>query len=312
MKKYVDLLIIGGGPAGLCAAQYAARASLSTLLAEEGALGGQAVFIDNLENYPGFAAGKTGADLTEIFRKQAEDFGAKIESTGIVSLKKQGTYFVSSTEDGGLIYAKAVILATGAGRKLLGVQGEEKFAGRGVSYCANCDGPFFKNKKIFVSGGGDAACDEAVFLTRVSPQITMLVRREEFRAQKAVAERALSNPSIKVIFSTRVVEIKGETKLSSLVLEDTKKGEIQEVEADALFVYAGIVPKSALVSGVEIQAACDETGFVITDQSMSTNVPGLFAAGDVRDSPFRQVAVAAAEGAIAAHSAANYCMRFTP
>jgi thioredoxin reductase (NADPH) len=198
-----------------------------------------------------------------------------------------------------------VILATGAVHRRLNVPGEEKFFGQGVSHCATCDGAFFRGKKIFVVGGGDAACDDAMYLSRLSPQVVMVHRRDRFRAQKALAERVLNNKNIEVRFNTIVKEIKGDQKLSSVVLEC--EGEMYEEPADAVFIFAGTIPQSSLVSGEgNLRAELDESGYVITDQKMATSVPGLFAAGDVRSGAFRQVVVAAGEGAVAAHSAAEY------
>lgn len=301
-----DILIAGGGPAGLAAAQYAARAGLGAFLCEAAGFGGQALEIDSAENYPGNAACKSGSELAEDFRVQAERFGASLENTGIASLKKTGNLFEAELEDGRTVNSGAVILATGAARKLLGVPGEETFAGRGVSYCAGCDGPFFRGKKIFVAGGGDAACDEARFLSKLSPSVTILVRRGAFGAQKALADRVLNTPGINVLFNERVAEIKGEKTLSTLVIENTETGERREERADALFVLVGILPRTELV--LPLGPELDANGFVITDAGMQSSVPGLFAAGDVRSSPFRQVVTAAADGAVAAHAAAAYIM----
>ena len=184
------------------------------------------------------------------------------------------------------------------------IPGETEFTGKGVSYCASCDGPFFKNKKIFVVGGGDAACDEAYFLSRISPEVTMLVRRETLRAQKAVAQRVLQHESIKLCFNTVIHTIKGQAKVESLLLQDTKTGKTHEENADAVFIFAGIVPRVDLVHGLAVEL--DSGQFIKTAQNMASSVAGLFAAGDVRSSPFRQVDVAAGEGAVAAHAAAEY------
>jgi thioredoxin reductase (NADPH) len=186
----------------------------------------------------------------------------------------------------------------------LGVPGEKEFSGRGVSYCATCDGPFFRNKKIFAVGGGDAACDEAQYLSRLSPQVILVHRRDRFRAQKAVAERVMRNKNIEVRFNTVVKEIKGRQKVSSVVLES--EGESREETADAVFIFAGTVPRSSPLAGGGLKAELDESGYIVTDQKMAASVPGLFAAGDVRSGTFRQIVVAAGEGAVAAHNAAEY------
>ena len=307
-----DLIIIGAGPAGLSAAQYAARANLSVLVLEQLAPGGQVLLIDVLENYPGIAPGKTGFEFIEDMQRQAESFGAKFLTEQAQALRKEGETFIVTQGNGRTLSAQAVIIATGAKHRTLDIPGEKEFYGRGVSYCATCDGPFFKNKKIFVVGGGDSACDEAQFLSRLTNQVIILHRRDRFRAQKALADRTLQNPNIRVRFNTVMKEIKGTGKVSSVVLEKTGSGagtaEISEESADAVFVFTGTVPQTALVSGANggLKAETDENGYIITDQNMASSAPGLFAVGDVRATPFRQVITAAGDGAAAAHCAAAY------
>jgi thioredoxin reductase (NADPH) len=317
MLTDVDLIIIGGGPAGLTAAQYGARSNLSVLVLEQLAAGGQALLIDVLENYPGIVPGKTGFDFCEDLRRQAEGFGAKFFTEQAQTFSKEGETFTITLGSGQSLRAPAVILATGAKHRTLDIPGEKEFFGRGVSYCATCDGPFFKNKKIFVVGGGDAACDEAQYLSHLTSQVIMIHRREKFRAQRALADRVLHNPNIEVRFNTVMKEIRGTGgKVSSVVLGEAgqypaKKEELSpipscEVEsADAVFIFTGTVPQTSLVSG-SLVAKTDEAGYIVTDERMATSVPGLFAAGDVRASPFRQVITAAADGAVAAHCAAAY------
>ena len=310
MLTDVDLIIIGAGPAGLTAAQYGARSNLSVLVLEQLAAGGQALLIDVLENYPGIAPGKTGFDFCEDLRRQAEGFGAKFLTEQAQTLSKEGETFTVTLGNGQSISASAVILATGAKHRALDIPGEKEFFGRGVSYCATCDGPFFKNKKIFVVGGGDAACDEAQYLSHLSSQVIMIHRREKFRAQKALADRVLHNPNIQVWFNTVMKEIKGTGgKLSSVVLGKTgplsSESKLSEESADAVFIFTGTVPQTSLVSG-DLIAKTDEAGYIITDERMASSIPGLFAAGDIRASPFRQVITAAADGAVAAHCAAAY------
>ncbi|MDR1586772.1 MAG: FAD-dependent oxidoreductase [Treponema sp.] len=322
-----DLLIIGAGPAGLTAAQYGARANLKTLVIEQLAPGGQVLLIDVLENYPGnvalldaggkvLAEPKTGFDFSQDLHRQAAAFGASFLSESVLSLEKEGDVFTAGLSNGETRKVPAVIIATGAKHRTLGVPGEKEFTGRGVSYCASCDGPFFRNKKIFVVGGGDAACDEARYLSRLSQMIVLVHRRDRFRAQKALAERVLCNPNIEVRFNTAVKEIRGGQKVESVILERTGNdgkgaGGIREEAADAVFVFAGITPQSALAGGgadgnAGLRAELDGNGCIVTDQKMASSVPGLFAAGDVRSGSFRQVVVAAGEGAVAAHSAAEY------
>jgi len=302
MGTDVDLVIIGAGAAGLTAAQYGARANLKTLLIEEMAPGGQALLIDHLENYPGYAETKSGFELAQDMQAQAEKFGAEFMTDSVNSLKKEGNTFVLSLAGGGTIHAQAVILATGAKHRTLDIPGEAQFSGRGISYCATCDGPFFKGKKMFVVGGGDAACDEAQFLAKLSDKIVMIHRRDRFRAQKSLADRVLRNKNIEVRFNTRMLEIQGDQKVRSVVLENLETKQTYQEETDAVFVFVGSIPQTALVPEVEK----DESGSIITDQRMESSIKGLFVAGDVRATPFRQVVVAAGEGAIAAHSAAQY------
>jgi len=307
-ESILDLIIIGAGPAGLTAAQYGARANLSVLVLEQLSPGGQALNIDVLENYPGIAPGKSGFEFGEDLRLQAEGFGAKILTEDAKALNKEGGLFIITLASGKTLKAQAVIIATGAKHRTLDIPGEKEFSGRGVSYCATCDGPFFKSKKIFVVGGGDAACDEAQYLSRLSNQVILIHRRERFRAQKALADRVLHNPNITVRFNTVMKEIRGTpgTKVSSVLLEEN--GTSREESADAVFIFTGIVPQTSLVSGAGsgLKVELDEAGYIVTDQKMASSVPGLFAAGDVRTTPFRQVITAAADGAVAAHCAAAY------
>ena len=313
MQTDADLIIIGAGPAGLTAAQYGARSNLSVLVLEQLAPGGQALLIDVLENYPGIPPGKTGFQFSEDLHRQAEGFGAKFLTEQVQALGKEGDVFTVTLGNGQTRRAHAVIFATGAKHRTLDIPGEEKFSGRGVSYCATCDGPFFKNKKIFVVGGGDAACDEAQYLSKLTNQVIMIHRRERFRAQKALAERVLRNPNITVRFNTVMKEIKGTDnapgggKVASVVLADAPPAENPPYEenADAVFIFTGTVPQTALVLD-SLKAETDGAGYIVTNERMASSVPGLFAAGDVRATPFRQVVTAAADGAMAAHCAAAY------
>ena len=301
-KKYdADLLVIGAGPAGLTAAQYGARAGLDVLVLEQLAPGGQALVIDVLENYPGIAQGKSGFDFCQDLHKQAEAFGARFLMDQVLSLNRDGICYSLLLGSGRKLSAPAVILAAGARHRTLNVPGEEEFAGRGVSYCATCDGPFFKNKKIVVVGGGDTVCSEAQYLSGLTSQVILVHRRDKFRAQKILADRVFKNPNIEVRFNTVIKEIRGQGKVTSVVFETRDRG-VYDEPADAVFVFTGVLPQSALVPDAEK----DESGYVITNQNMASSMPGLFAAGDVRSSPFRQVVVAAGEGAVAAHSAALY------
>lgn len=303
MKADRDVVIIGAGAAGMSAAQYAARSNLSVTLFEELGTGGQFMLIDNLENYPGFPEPLPGLELSQRFEEQAVRFGAEIQTAGVHSLEKDGTLFRMET-DNGPITAHAVILATGAKHKTLDVPGEKEFAGRGVSYCANCDGPFFKGKRMLVVGGGDAACDEAQFLAHLTDKLLMVHRRDRFRAQRSLAERVLKNPHIDVRFNHETTKILGSQKVEKVTLLDNLSGKTYDEDVDAVFIFVGSVPQTSLVQGLGIEF--DEGGYVVTNEHMQSALPGLYAIGDVRASPFRQLVVAAADGAIAAHAAAQY------
>jgi thioredoxin reductase (NADPH) len=312
-----DLIIIGAGPAGLTAAQYGARSGLRTLVLEQLSPGGQALVIDVLENYPGnverrdgegrTVPPRTGFEFAQDLHRQAEDFGARFLNARAEALRKSGGLFTVSLENGETLDAPSVILATGAVHRTLGIPGEARFTGRGVSYCATCDGPFFRGGKIVVAGGGDSACDEAQYLARLASRVVLVHRRDRFRAQAGLVERVRNNPNIEIRLNTVIREIRGDQKLGSLVLEHSDAGgrgtgRAYEEAADAVFVCAGILPQTSLVPDL----AKDEGGYIVTSQRMESSLPGLFAAGDVRSSPFRQVLVAAAEGAVAAHCAAEY------
>lgn len=301
MEPDWDLIIIGGGGAGLGAAQYGARANLKTLLFEEMAPGGQALVIDRLENYPGIPEPVSGYEFAELLHRQALAFGAEIRSDSVAGLRKEGDRFVVEGS-GGPVTAWAVVLATGAKHRHLGVPGEQEFSGRGVSYCATCDGPFFKGKRILVVGGGDSACDEAMFLAKLTDKLILVHRKDRFRAQKALAERVLANPNIETRFHHAVKEIYGTKQVEGVTLVRTDTGQEYREPADAVFVFVGSVPQTALVP----DAAKDDTGSILTNDRMETSIPGLYAAGDVRATPFRQLVTALADGAVAAHSASQY------
>jgi len=301
MERRYDIVIIGAGAAGLT------DQDLVSLVIEQTANGGQCLLIEGLENYPGFPDPIDGYDFTERFERQARQFGADFAIATVSSLEKEGDAFELETSEGP-VSASAVILATGAQHRHLDVPGELELAGRGVSYCATCDGPFFRNRRILVVGGGDAACDEASFLSKLSDRITIVHRRDRFRAQPAVAQRVLDNPNIAVRFNTVVREIHavknplGIEQVGAVTLEDVESGEQERVEMDAVFVFVGSIPQTGLVP----ELPKDEAGYILTDQQMETEVPGLFAVGDVRATPFRQLVVAAGEGAVAAHRAARH------
>lgn len=301
MEPDRDLIIIGGGAAGLTAAQYGARGNLSVLVIEQMATGGQALLIDDLENYPGFPEPVKGFDISQKMEQQAVKFGAEITYASVASIKKEGDIFIVKT-DRDELKALSVIIATGTQHRNLNIPGEKEFTGRGVSYCATCDGPFFKDKKMLVVGGGDAACDEATYLSNLTDKIIMIHRRDRFRAQKALAERVLNNPHIEVRFNHELKEIMGSQKVEKVRLLNNRKNNEYEENVEAVFVFIGSIPQTSMIQDVKL----DEAGYIVTDQKMETNIRGLFAAGDVRSTPFRQVIVAAGEGAVAAHSVSQY------
>lgn len=295
-----DYIIIGAGPAGLTSAQYAARSGLNTLVLEGMGAGGQVAQIFELENYPGVFPPVNGFDFVETMRKQAEAFGAKIKQVQVSSIDKRGKDFVIQTKD--TVYtAPALCIATGAVHKNLGVPGEAELTGRGVSYCATCDGPFFRKKRIVVIGGGDSACSEAIYLASLSEDVKIVHRRNEFRAQKALVDKMLA-AGVKPIFDSVVKKINGEAKVTGLTLENVKTGEQTELECDAVFIFAGMAPQTDLVDMIKK----DLSGYIITDENMQTSIPGLYAAGDVRSKPFRQIVTAASDGAIAANAAKEF------
>lgn len=302
-----DVLIVGAGPAGLTAGLYAARARLTTLIIEKSVVGGQIATTNEVENYPGAAPGATGPSLVERMKEQAEQFGATLVTDDIIDYQLQGEEKILSSRNN-QYRAKTVILAAGATPKRIGCPGEEEFTGRGVSYCATCDGAFFSGLPIYVIGGGDTAVEEAIFLTKIASRVTLVHRRDELRAAKSIQEKLFANGKIDVLWDTVVREIRGDGVLRSVVFENVKTGEQQEVHATAedgtfgLFVLIGYDPATEALRGlVELQ-----NGYIITDTDMRTSVPGVFAAGDIRDKQLRQVVTATADGAIAAISAEKY------
>lgn len=292
-----DYVIIGAGCAGLASAQYAARGGLSVLVLDLAGAGGQVLQISELENYPGLFPAVDGATYMMTMQKQAEAFGAKVVQDNVLSIDKMGGSFIIKTRKASY-EATCLCLATGAIHRNLGVPGEKELTGRGVSYCATCDGPFFRNKKIIVVGGGDSACSEAIYLSTISSDVSIIHRRDKFRAQQAVIDKMLA-AGVKPIYDTVVKEIKGEGRVQSVLIENVKNGEQTELETDAVFIFTGMLPQTDLVE----MLPKDPSGYILTDENMETSVPGLFAAGDVRSKPFRQVVTAVSDGAIAAHVA---------
>ena len=296
-NEVFDYIIIGAGPAGLSSAQYAARGGLKTLVLEAMGEGGQVAQIADLENYPGVYPAVNGFDFIQVMKEQALAFGAVIKNVQVSSIDKTGDNFVIKTHDT-IFTSRALCIATGAVHKNLGVPGEKEFTGRGVSYCATCDGPFFKNKKIVVVGGGDSACSEAVYLSNISKDVKIIHRRDAFRAQKAVVDKMLA-AGVEPVYDTVVKSINGNMKVESVTIENVKTGEKSDLACDVVFIFAGMAPQTELVEMLKKDAG----GYIITDENMQTSIPGLFAAGDVRAKPFRQIVTAVNDGAIAANAA---------
>ena len=296
-KAHYDYIIIGAGAAGLSSAGYAARGGLKTIVLEGMAAGGQLMQITELENYPGLFPAVNGIQLIESMRKQAESFGAEIKTAQVSSIDKVGEEFIVVTKD--VTYtAPCLCIATGATHRELGAPGEKELQGRGVSYCAVCDGPFFRNKKIVVIGGGDSACTEAIYLASLSKDVAIVHRRDQFRAQKGVIDKML-NAGVKPIYDSVIKAINGDGRVQSVTIENVKTKETTEYECDAVFVFVGMNPKTELFEMVPK----DSKGYIKTNEEMETSIPGLYAAGDVRSKSFRQIVTACADGAIAANSA---------
>ncbi len=301
MNQY-ELIIIGGGPAGLTAAIYAGRACLKTVLIEKYYPGGQVTYAAHIENYPGFSEPITGPELCERMRLQAERFGVETVLSEVTGAELKGQIKKVKTSEAEFT-APAIILASGLEKRRLNVPGESEFNGRGVSYCAVCDGAFFTDKKMAVVGGGDTAVEDAVFLTRYASELHIIHRRNEFRAAKMLQERLFKNPKINIIWDTVVTSIRGGEMVEKLDLKNLKTGQTDELPIDVVFVLIGQDPDTAFVNG---QLELDSENYIITDEEMRTNIPGVFAAGDVRKKTFKQVVTACADGAIAANSAEKY------
>ena len=303
-----DLIILGAGPAGLSAALYAGRACLKTLLIEKAMPGGQITLTNDIENYPGqMLEGESGFSLTERMGRQADRFGVERAYDEITAVDFSGEEKVL-TGLSGEYRAKTVILATGAHPKPIGCENEAAFTGRGISFCATCDGMFFRDMDVYVVGGGDSAVEEAIFLTRFARKVTIIHRRDQLRAVKTIQERAFANEKIDFLWNTVVEKVDGDTVLSEMTVRNVVTGETTVIRANeedgtfGLFGFVGFAPNTALFEGVVDM----ERGYIVTDEGMHTSVPGVFAAGDLRVKSLRQVITAAADGAIAAMQAAKY------
>ncbi len=305
-EKLYDAVIVGGGPAGLTAALYLARARYRVLVIEREKFGGQITITSEVVNYPGVEIA-SGAELTETMRRQAEEFGAEFLLAEVTSLVPEGDIkTVHTTKDE--VQCFGIIAATGAHPRMIGFEGESEFRGHGVAYCATCDGEFFTGKEIFVVGGGFAAAEESVFLTKYAKHVTLLVREEDFTCAKAVADEARNHPKISVLYETEVESVSGDTALRTIRYRNNKTGEITEYRADdgdtfGVFVFAGYEPETSLLRDI---VKLNEYGYVITDSNRKTNVDGLYAAGDICEKNLRQVVTAVSDGAIAATELEKY------
>ncbi|RME06177.1 MAG: thioredoxin-disulfide reductase [Anaerolineae bacterium] len=297
------LIIVGSGPAGLTAALYAARANLQPLVFTGMQLGGQVALTHIVENYPGFPEGIGGQELVDAFQKQAERFGARIEFDQVTAVDLSERPFKVTTYSGEYT-ADALILTTGANPRKLEVPGETEYVGRGVSYCGTCDGHFFQGKEVAVVGGGDSALEEGIFLTRYATKVTIIHRRDELRASKLLQQRAFNNPKIEFIWDTVVTEIIGQDgQVNKLRLKNVKSGQESDFPTEGIFIFIGHIPNTELFVG---QLEMDEQGYLVVARFMQTSVPGVFAAGEVADSHFRQVITSAGMGAAAAMQAIHF------
>lgn len=303
MNRY-DILIIGGGPAGLTCGIYAARGRMKTLLLEKMVLGGQVASTDWVENYPGFPQGIAGSDLVGRMEEQARKFGLEIASGEVMGISKreEGEDWLAKTKDKEY-QALSVIVATGAQPAKLNIPGEQELQSRGVSYCATCDGPLFGDQDVLVIGGGDTAITEALFLAKFASRVTVIHRRDRLRASKILQEKALSHPGIEFAWNSTATEVMGKDRVSGVMIKDVKTNKQKEIPASGLFIFIGLKPNTSFLKNI---VDLDEAGFIITGAKMKTSKEGIYAAGDVRSGVFRQIATACGDGAIVALSAQHY------
>jgi len=299
-----DIIIVGGGPGGLAAGIYASRSKLNALVIEKGRFGGQAASTEEMENYPGFYQGTTGPQLTRQMHSHAEHFGCQFIKDEVVELQLEGSAKTVVTKKGSYS-AKAVIIATGAEPRTLGVKGEAEFKGKGVSYCATCDADFYEDLDVVVVGNGDAAIEEAIYLTRFAAKVTIIVIHDEgvLDATRVIQERAFANEKIDFIWNSVLEEIKGDGIVEAVAVKNLKTGQVTNLETNGVFIFVGTVPRTEHLRG---KVDLDEKGYVIANELMETSVDGVYAVGDVRQKYLRQVVTAAADGAIAAVAAEKY------
>jgi len=297
-----EVIIIGGGPAGMTAGLYSARSRFSTLLIESALLGGQMTTTDLIENYPGFPEGITGAELGRLMEEQARRFGAETVTQEVIEVGLQDDMKVVKTHESNYL-CEALIICTGTEYRKLGVPGEKEFTGKGVSFCSTCDAAFFKDCQIVVVGGGDSALTEAIFLTKFAKEVTVIHRRDALRGTKIYQERAFANPKIKFIWNSVVQEIKGDKTVQSIFVKNVKTNEVKEFQTEGVFLFVGLLPRTQFLKGL---VKLDEAGYIITDEKCETSVKGIFAAGDCRKQLLRQIATAVGDGATAAFAVEKY------
>jgi len=300
MTKY-EVIIIGGGPAGLTAGLYTSRAGLKSLLVERGIFGGQIVNAALVENYPGFPQGISGAELGSLMHQQAVKYGLEVITAEVAGIAQGQPYSISTTE--GSFEASAIIIAAGSEYRKLGVSGEERLSGHGISYCATCDGFFFRDREVAVVGGGDTAITDALELTRHAKKVYVIHRRDQLRAGQVLQQRAFAQPKLEFIWTTVVEEILGEKSLSGLKLRNVKTGQSSILDVAGVFIAVGLMPNSRNFFNI---VDLDDAGYIVTDETMATSAPGIFAAGNIRRNSARQVATAVGDGVTAAMSAFNY------
>ncbi|MDP4126453.1 MAG: thioredoxin-disulfide reductase [Bacillota bacterium] len=297
-----DVIIIGAGPAGLTAGIYAARGGLKTVILELAMPGGQAASTEKIENYPGFPEGINGYELMNSFHQQALAFGVEFLFEEVLKLDLNGNVKKIQTNSQ-VLEARSIIIAAGSKPRSLGVPGEDVFRGQGVSYCATCDGAFFRNKKVVVVGGGDSAIEEGMYLTKFAEQVIIIHRRESFRASQIAISRAKANPKIKFELNAVIEEIMGSDHVEGVRIKGVQSGEVREIPADGVFIYIGTDPNAQFIGG-EIKTS--DQGYIVTNSLLQTNIEGVYAAGDIRDTPLRQVATAVGDGALAAVEVEKY------
>ena len=305
MEHLYDMLIIGGGPAGYTAALYAARAGLDTLVVEKMSVGGQMALTGDIDNYPGFHEGIDGFTLGIQMQQGAERFGAKTEYTEVLSVCFNNVIKRVETTIG-TFFAKTVVIATGADPRKLDIEGEEALVGKGIHYCAHCDGRFYKDKTVAVVGGGNSAASDALYLSRLAKKVYMIHRRDTLRATKIYHESLLQAENVEMVWNSRITNFSVDNRITGAIIENVNTGEKQDLVCDGIFVSIGRQPTTAFLNG---SVWLDEHGYIVADETTKTNIDGVYAVGDVRTKSLRQVVTAAADGAVAAHFAEEYLLR---